>query len=173
MATPVLIISGPVGVGKTSVSEEVSNLLLAKNISHTLIDVDALAETYPRPIDDRFGTKLTLKNLSDIWKNCLSAGSKNLILARVIETENCIEEFASTLPNTNIKVCQLSAQDSILRLRVRKREIGSGLEWHEKRSLELAASLAHKSPANFKIETDNKTIVEIANEIFPKVSWAN
>lgn len=85
IALPLLVISGPVGVGKTTVGNEVSNVLNRQGIAHTFIDIDSLAETYPRPPDDRFGNRLALLNLRDVWANCVAAGSRNLIVARVVE----------------------------------------------------------------------------------------
>jgi DNA polymerase III delta prime subunit len=168
---PLLIISGPVGVGKTSAAEEVSNVLVERSVPHTLLDLDCLAGTYPRELDDRFGSKLMLTNLRSVWKNCAAAGSKNLVLARVIETETDKDTIAECIPHAATIVCQLQAGDETLVARVRKREIGTGTQWHEHRSLELAASLKKEAPADFVVDTDGKSIVDVTNEIVSKVSW--
>jgi len=63
---PLLIISGPVGVGKTTVAEELNSILSREGIAHTYIDLDVLAETYPRLADDRFNSRLALRNLRDV-----------------------------------------------------------------------------------------------------------
>ncbi len=39
---PTLIITGPIGVGKTSVAGEVSEQLDKANVAHALIDIDSL-----------------------------------------------------------------------------------------------------------------------------------
>jgi shikimate kinase len=44
-------LSGPIGVGKTTVGQDVSNLLERSNAAHSFIDLDAMAQTYPRPPD--------------------------------------------------------------------------------------------------------------------------
>jgi len=169
MTIPVLIISGPVGVGKTTIGEEVSNILMARGIPHSLIDMDCLAETYPRA--DRFGTQLALKNLRDVWANCIEAGSRNLILPRVIESREDLESIRQAIPNAAPIVCRLRAGDNTLIERVTKREIGSGLDWHQRRSLELAKILDHDAPTDFVVETDNRSIIEIAEDIVGKVEW--
>ncbi len=166
-----LIISGPVGVGKTSSAQEVSNVLVERSVPHTLLDLDCLAGTYPRDPNDRFGSKLMLANLRSVWRNCAAAGSKNLILARVIETEKGKDDIAECIPHAAAIVCQLQAGNDTLVNRVRKREIGSGAQWHEQRSLELAASLKNGAPADFVVDTDDKSIVDVANEIVSQVSW--
>ncbi|MEM9971056.1 MAG: hypothetical protein AAF762_08145, partial [Pseudomonadota bacterium] len=106
-----------------------------------------------------------------VWRNCAAAGSKNLVLARVIETDADKDAIADCIPHSSAVVCQLQARNETLVTRVRKREIGSGAQWHEKRSLELAASLKNGAPANFVLDTDGKSIVELASEIVSQVSW--
>ena len=54
---------------KTSSAEEVSNVLVGRSVPHTLLDLDCLAETYPRDPNDRFGSKLMLTNLRSVWRN--------------------------------------------------------------------------------------------------------
>ena len=50
-----LLISGPVGVGKTTVANELSTLLEVDGIAHTFVDLDALTYTFPRSASDAFG----------------------------------------------------------------------------------------------------------------------
>lgn len=166
---PLLLISGPVGVGKTTVGNEVSSSLDQRNVAHTLIDMDVLAETYPRPPDDQFATRLALLNLRDVCLNCLVAGSKNLVIPRVIETRNDVEQIQRAIPNSTLTICQLRASDETLIERVRTREFGSGRAWHEARALELARSLQGKAPADFVVDTDGRSPVDIAAEVVDQV----
>ena len=168
---PLLVISGPIGVGKTSVAEEVSNILVVQGVSHTLLDLDCLGETYPKPGDDPFGMELMLANLASVWKNCAAAGSKNLVLARAIENDHDRTNVAACIPNSRPVICQLKANDETLIARIRKREIGSGVDWHERRSLEMSANLKEGAPADFWVDTDNRSVVEIAKEIVGQVVW--
>lgn len=166
-----LVLSGPVGVGKTTVAEEASNLLVEQGISHTLIDLDALAETYPRPADDPFHKELALRNLRDVWKNCRKAGSRNLIVPRVIEDRADLAAVARCIPRSRPVLCRLRADRDTLVARIRRRELGSGLAWHEARALELARTLDMTGPADFVVETDGRSVADIASEIVPRVDW--
>lgn len=171
MNTPTLIISGPVGVGKSSVANEISNVLCDQKIAHTLVDLDALTQTYPRPSDDPYGTGLAIRNLLNLWQNAKTLGSRNLIIARVIEQNSEISEIGKVVPDANFIVCQLQAKDETLVKRISQREIGSGKVGHIERALKLSASLRKSAPANITIETDEKTVVEIAKEIASLVRW--
>jgi len=169
---PLLLISGPVGVGKTTVGNEVSSSLERRGVAHTFIDMDALAWTYPRPSDDRFGDRLALLNLRGVWANCAAKGSNNLIVARVVETQSDIENIHDAVPGCQPLVCQLRANDETLIERVRTRELGSGCDRHEARALELARSLQNKAPADFVVDTDGRLASDNADEIVGQVEWA-
>ena len=51
-APRLILISGPVGVGKTTVAQELSALLVTNSVAHTFVDLDALTHTYP-PLERR------------------------------------------------------------------------------------------------------------------------
>lgn len=168
---PLLIISGPVGVGKSSVAGELSAVLKDEEIAHTLIDLDGLSYTYPRPSDDRFGQQLASQNLAAIWPNCLAAGAKNIIIARTVETREGLDMITRSVTDAAPTICQLYASDDTLSARVSAREIGSGHAWHAARALELSASLAKSGPADFRIDTDGQSLAQIAREIFRQIKW--
>lgn len=170
-AIPVVIISGPVGVGKSSVGQEISDQLQERAIAHTFVDFDALAQTSPRPADDPYGTRLGSRNLMALWRNAAEAGSQNLIVAYVIETERDLEAITSAVPGANSIVVQLQASDAALAERVRKREIGSAHDWHANRAIELARSLALTGPADMVVQTDGRGVVDIAREIVERIGW--
>lgn len=66
MTLRLILISGPVGVGKTTTASALSDALNTHGASHCLVDLDGLRYTYPRPKDDRFGLRLGLKNLEAV-----------------------------------------------------------------------------------------------------------
>ena len=102
----------------------------------------------------------------------LTRGAKNLVLATVVEDKDFIEGLAATIPNAMVFTFQLFASPETLVQRVEKREIGSGLEWHKNRSLELLNLLqADNVPCDQRIDTDGKTVLELASEIADKVEW--
>lgn len=171
-STPVVIVSGPVGVGKTTVGEELSEILDEKRTPHTFIDFDQLRYTYPRPPDDPWGNRLAFENLGSVWVNCLRAGALNLVIASVVETSEFIDQLEAVIPEAELFTVQLAAEIDTLQERVRRREIGSGLDWHMNRAAELARILeAEDVPCDQRFVTDGLSVRQIARQIFESVSW--
>lgn len=169
---PIAIVSGPVGVGKTSVGGEISNILEHRSVPHTFVDFDQLRYTFPRPTDDPWNNVLALENLKSIWSNCVKAGSLNLVISYVVEEESFITELTKQISPSVPIIFQLSADIGTLHSRIQCRENGSELEWHKNRATELLDSLSHQStPCNHRIKTDRKQVTEIAGEIVDLVRW--
>src|SRR5438105_15288750 len=61
MTVPTLLVTGPVGVGKSTVAAAVSDLLTMRGVAHAFADMDCFSHFHPRPADDRFGSRLTLE----------------------------------------------------------------------------------------------------------------
>ncbi len=167
-----LLISGPVGVGKTTVANELSTLLEVDGIAHTFVDLDALTYTFPRSASDAFGDILALENLTAVWGNCRRRGSKNLIIPRVVESRDYAMRISDAVSIPNPVICRLTASSQTLLDRVRIREIGSNLAWHEKRSLQLSNTLDKSGIEDFCVSTDQRTIKEIAEEMLQEVNWS-
>jgi predicted ABC-type ATPase len=70
----VLILNGPVGVGKSTIANTVSEVLEQRGVPHALVEMDYLAAAYPRPDDDPFHQELAVRNLAAVWANFRAAG---------------------------------------------------------------------------------------------------
>ena len=168
-ATHIVLISGPVGVGKTTVAQELSGLLVAQSIPHTFVDLDALTHTYPRIDHDPFGQELALRNLKAVWSNAQDSHPRLLLVARVIESEASAQKIAEAVEVTGCTLVQLMAQDETLLERVRKRETGAGRDWHEARAIELSRSLSKTEIADLIFQTDGVSPTEIATQLLQKL----
>lgn len=169
---PTIIVTGPVGVGKTTVADEMGYALRDAEIPHATIDFDRLRACYPRPAaDDRWGNKIGLTNLAAVWKNYRAAGARRLIIATVIERHSDLDGFRDAVPGATILVVRLRATSETLQARVHKRSHGSGIEWELNRAVELAALMDAQPVENMLVETDGREPTIIAHDILRRAGW--
>ncbi len=168
---PVLVITGPIGIGKTSVAGEVSEQLDEARIAHGFIDIDSLRWCYPRPLHDPFRIELAMKNLACVWNNFQISGAKRLILADVIETRAHLEQYRRAIPGAEVLVVRLHATLSTLTQHVQKREIGSALARHLRRAAELTAIMERNQVEDVLVDIEGKTVTAIAQEILTCSNW--
>lgn len=168
---PTLIVTGPVGVGKTRVAYEIASLLEAADLPHACIDMDTLRACYPRPANDRFNVALGLKNLAAIWGNYRLAGATHLIAADVIEAADERAAYRAAVPGAALTIARLRASLPTLAARIGGRETGLGHEWHLDRAAELAAQMDRDRVEDFVVETDDRPITAIAQEIIDRCGW--
>jgi adenylylsulfate kinase len=171
-SVPVMLITGPVGVGKTTVATQVSELLESVELAHAFVDIDSLRWSYPSPAHDRFRTELAMKNLAAIWPNFLSAGATRLVLADVLESREELEQYRAAVPGADILVVRLQASLDTLLSRLRLREIGAGLDWHLQRAAELSQQMERDKVEDLLVNTEGKSINAIAREILIRSNWA-
>lgn len=168
---PVLLITGPVGVGKTTIASVVSALLEEAAMPHAFVDMDQLRCAYPRPPDDRFNVALGLRNLGGVWVNYHAAGVRRLVLADVLEARADLLGYEAAVPGADILVVRLRASVASLAVRVQRREVGQGLDWHVRRSAELAAQMERERVEDIVVETDGRGVPELAQEVLDRSGW--
>ena len=170
-SVPVLIITGPVGVGKTSVAEEIFDELAALDIPHAVVDLDGLGLCWPFGSDDPFNQRMAMANLAAVWQNYRSAGAARLVIARVVETRGELADYRRAVPGAAIQVCLLAATKQTLRARVARRETGSSLESLARRADELAGVMASSNVADFEVGTEDRALADIAQEVLRRAHW--
>jgi adenylylsulfate kinase-like enzyme len=162
-----LLITGPTGVGKSVVADEVFEILRRASIPIALINFDEL--TYASPLsNDPYGTKLGLKNLRAVWPNYVEAGINSLIIPYVVESQQDIDNFRGSIPNADVLVVRLTASITTLEERLRSRPMGGSLEWHLIRAQELTDHYAGNNIGDIVIDTNNRTIYQVAEEVITK-----
>lgn len=168
---PVLLITGTIGSGKTSVASEVSEILISRNVPNAVLDLDWLGQVYPGKSDDRYNQRLILENLSAIWPNLREAGAGRLVLARVIEDRSELAEYRKAIPGAAITVVRLKASPEVLKERIRLREGELSLDRHLARTIELDLILEKSRPEDHVVVNEGKSLNEVALEVLTIVGW--
>lgn len=168
---PTLVVSGPIGAGKTTSAGEVADRLVARQVAHALIEIDGLAQVWPAPKDDRFQVRLAAANLAAVWSNAVRAGARNLVLTMTVETDADLAAVHEAVPELDLTVVRLMATPRTLLDRVGAREPGAARAWHRRRALELHASMV-TAPADVVLDTTDLTVDEVADRLVDLVAWA-
>ncbi len=173
MAVPVLAITGPGGVGKTTVAFEVSRRLEASGVGHALIDTDELDRLFPPPSDDPRKTKLTARNLAAVWANFRAAGAaRRVIVGVMLCLDRELPYIETAVPDADVTVVRLRATEEELLERVRRREVGSVGEAQIRRAFYQLREM-DQEPANdaLIVETSERSVAEVASEIIRRGGW--
>jgi thymidylate kinase len=167
------LITGPGGVGKTTVAFEMSRQLEATGLGHALVDMDDLDRIFPAPPDDPHKTHLTRRNLAAVWANLYDAGAKRLILTMVAAyPDHELPHIREAVPNASITVVRLHATEEVLLERLRLREVGSGLEYQARRTVEQAHLMVHRSTESLlTVDTSERSVADVAREILRRTGW--
>jgi adenylylsulfate kinase-like enzyme len=167
----VLLVTGAVGAGKTTIARAAGDLLAARGIARAVIDLDAIREFWPSPPDYPFCTALTLRNLRALGENYRVAGARRLILAGVIESPGERETHRAALGGAPLTVCRLLAPVPTLQRRVTEREDDDSRLWHVARAAELTASLDAAAVEDFTVGNDGPAPADVARTVLDRAGW--
>lgn len=162
---PVLFLSGPPGVGKTTVSWAIFDQLVAQGSHPALVDFDLLGACWPVPDDDPYNNRLKAANLRAVWTNFRSSGATCLVAAGVVEDRRVLDLYSGAITNAKPVLCRLRATHEQLtaRIRQRGRERGAELDKLSRRAEHLADQLQRNDIADFTIDTDGRDADEVAH----------
>ena len=162
---PALVITGPVGAGKSTTANALSELLGQRGIRHAVIDQDYLRWVHPHPEGDRFGMRLGLRNLAAIWPNLRATGLDCVILADVVEDRAQVAEYEAAMPGTAVTVVRLDVPMSIIVHRLEGRESDSTIDWYRHRAPELQGIMERGRVEDLLIDVGARPPHDVAREI--------
>jgi hypothetical protein len=164
-----LIITGTMGSGKTSVLGEASDILTLRGIAHAAIDLDVLGLAH---LPSAAGSgKVMYSNLQSVCENYASLGLQRLLLARAIENRAELELCRGAVSASNTVVCRLAASIEAMEQRVMLRESGISRRDYIARVAELNAVLDLARLENFTIANENRRLTDVALELLSKAGW--
>jgi adenylylsulfate kinase len=163
-----LLITGSMGTGKTTILGEASDLLVARDIVHAAIDLDALGLAHiPQPSTH----DLVSANLAAMCSNYAAAGVGRLMVAGAIESRAELEGIRQSTLARRMVVCRLRARLPVMEARVAGRERGINAHRYLARVRELEAILDGASLEDVSVETGEVPITQVAEKVLRLAGW--
>lgn len=175
----ILLITGPAGIGKSTLCWEIGAQLVEAEEPHAVIETDELDRIYPRPSADdlerlRPGTRdVSSINLSALWSTYRALGHSRLVMSGVmLHLDFDRQWILSAIPEARITVIRLLATEETLASRLAQREIGSGAEAQLQRTLKQAKRMAQeKADDVIAVSTDARTPQDLARLVLHRAGW--
>lgn len=176
-----LLITGPAGVGKSTLCWEMSAQLAAAEVAHAVIESDELDRVFPRPSSQELNkiqpgtTDVSSINLAAVWSTYRALGHTRLIMSGVMMHLDFDKRWIFTaIPDARITVVRLLATEPTLLTRLAQREIGSGANEQVQRTLRQSRCMASDDAEGvIVLLTDGKGPTELAEIILQKAGWLN
>ena len=167
---PLLVISGSLGSGKTTVLSEASGLLAEAGIPHAAIDLDCLTVMFPP--QGVHGERLMFANLAAIWPLYADARAEPLLLARVVENRSELQQYREAVPGAQPVVCRLKATAGTMQKRLDACEPGMFHAEAIARATELDGILDRARAEDFAVDNSNgRQVTEVADEVLSRAGW--
>lgn len=169
----VVLVTGTVGVGKTTVGEALSVLLERARVPHGLVDTDAVRRMWPVPVDDPFHLELELANVAAVAENYRRAGAARLVVTGVVGRMEARTRYAQVLGTDCLFVARLTANEGVVRQRLGSRHAGDldGLRWHLARYGELESILEAAGLEDVLVDTSELEPPDVAARIATAAGW--
>jgi chloramphenicol 3-O-phosphotransferase len=166
------VLTGTIGVGKTTVAEAISDSLHRAGHRHALLDLDWLGQLYP-PVDpsDPYRLDLALANLAQIVPNFVAAGARRFVIAATITSREELAGLRSSLPAGRLTVVLLTAPPEIVAARIQARDSGAMREDFLARTEALAEKIRSAGEADLVVDAGARPPDEVAAEILERLGW--
>jgi hypothetical protein len=162
----VLVISGSMGSGKTTVLGEASDLLEQAGVAHAILDLDCIAT-----VGVPNSREVAYKSLADAFRNINRAGLHYFIVAGAIETTDELSHLQAAMPGAAVVICRLTAALTTLERRLRVREPGMKQARFLRRAAELDRILDEVRLEHFTVANDDRHVTDAAREVLTKAQW--
>lgn len=166
---PVAVLTGPVGVGKSTIGRMVGHRLQGASVAHAVVDLDWLSASWPRPADDPWNEEVAHRNLASVWANFRAGGAERLVLCRVLEARHLLAGVRQAVPGAECTVIRLRAPVEVLHARIRGRQ--ADVAWYLEAATRLATTMERPDLADHVLDTGGRTPHDVAAEVLDVLGW--
>lgn len=170
--TPVLLLTGPIGAGKSAVLHEADVLLIEASVSHATVVLEEIARCWPIPPEDPVQRVTHMyRNLAALWSNYAARGAERLLLEMLVEDRSVLLRLAEAIPGAEITMVRLHAPLALIEERIRRREPDDpegelcGARWWAAHMQRWAASDC------LVVNNGDRSVREVAAEVLRAAGW--
>lgn len=167
----VAVVTGPVGVGKSTVLREADALLTGAGVPHASVELEDLARFWgPEPATGCTWSDVAGRNLATVWANYRAAGADRLLLSLLMEHRSDLRLLREAIPDARITIVRLGAPLAVIEERVRSREPAIAEQ-------ELCAArwwvsrLEGSIFADHLVDNGDRPVREVAAEVLRVIGW--
>jgi gluconate kinase len=165
----VLVLHGPPGSGKTTLSRAIAEVLRLADVPHAVIDLDDLSNVFPHP-----RRSFALENLQAIWPNYAAIPHLKVVIPSVIADQLEREQLRAATPGARFLVCELTAPEYVLKDRVTVREPNEFWRTKLREFVDLYRRRTDLPQIrNFQVNTHLCTVDEAAWQVVEKAGWSS
>ena len=173
---PILLLCGPIAVGKSTVGYEVFTRVRAE-AKAAYVDLAQIGFCRPAPADDPYHHRLRAANLAAMWPAFRDAGARCLIVSGRVNDPAALDAYAGAFPAANLTACRLDASRDTLTERILRRGRGEGptipgddLKGRPAAELyRVAEQPQHSTLGDWPVGTDGRSVEDIAEQIAAKM----
>jgi len=174
-----LLLTGPAGIGKSTLSWEMSAQLERPAVPHAVIETDELDRVFPKPSRDELqriwpGTiDISAINLAAIWSTYKALGRSRLIMSGVMLHPAFDRRWIlQAIPQARVTIVRLCGSDETIAERLRQREAAMAGGDQLARSLRQAQLMQNEAVEGFiRIQTDARSPSDIAADLLRRIGW--
>ena len=168
--TPLLVVTGPIGVGKSAVLFEVDSLLVAAGSRHATVELEELARCWTPEIGPA-RRAFVHSNLAAVWSNFAAVGADRLIVSALVEHRSDLEGLSQAVPGAEVTIARLHAPLVVLEQRIRSREAGEAVGGELDGARWWTRHFEQHQPEDFMLATDGRPVHEVAEELLRQANW--
>jgi adenylylsulfate kinase len=170
-AADAIVLTGAVGVGKTTVLIEIGELLEPGPEPYALIDLDWLAWLRPAAGSTVTVTGVLCENLRHVAATFRTAGIRRIALSRAACEPTELEGIRVALGADRVTVVRLTAAPSVIERRLRARNHGGRLTQHLREARAFTAAAEAAGIGDLVLRTDDADATAVARAAMIHAEW--